>query len=81
LQTIVLGAFGNLNRGRNWETEMEPPKKVDTQSYSIFKEFWDFLKHSKKWWLLPIIVIIVLMSVFVVLSTSSTVFPMIYAMF
>ncbi len=51
------------------------------ESYSIFREFWDFLKHSKKWWLLPIIIIMVLMSVFVVLSTSSTVFPMIYAMF
>lgn len=60
------------------QSEMRP---VETENYSIFREFWDFLKNSKKWWLLPIIIIMVLMSVFVVLSTTSSVFPMIYAMF
>lgn len=58
----------------NKKNELTPPS-------SIFKEFWDFLKHSKKWWLLPIIIILVLMSVFIVISTTSTVFPMIYAIF
>jgi hypothetical protein len=59
------------------------PNKAETanQSYSIFREFWDFLKNSKKWWLLPILVVILLMSAFVVLSTQSVVFPMIYAIF
>ncbi len=33
-------------------------------------EFWDFLKHNKKWWLLPIVVIILLMGVLVLLSGS-----------
>lgn len=63
------------------KSEKVETKRESVESYSIFREFWDFLKHSKKWWLLPIIIIMVLMSVFVVLSTSSTVFPMIYAMF
>ena len=65
-----------MSQNDNQKKEVKP-----VENYSIFREFWDFLKNSKKWWLLPIIIIMVLMSVFVVLSTSSTVFPMIYAMF
>jgi hypothetical protein len=63
------------------EKEKTHHETDEAQSYSIFREFWDFLKNSKKWWLLPIVIILVLMSIFVVLSTSSTVFPMIYAIF
>lgn len=63
------------------EKEKTHHEKDEAQTYSIFREFWDFLKNSKKWWLLPIVIILVLMSIFVVLSTSSTVFPMIYAIF
>ncbi len=51
------------------------------ESTSIIKEFWEFLKHSKRWWLLPIVVILVLLSVFIVLTESSAIFPMIYAIF
>jgi len=51
------------------------------ETTSIIKEFWEFLKHSKRWWLLPIVVILVLLSVFILLTESSAVFPMIYAIF
>jgi hypothetical protein len=33
-------------------------------------EFWDFLKHNKKWWLLPILLVFLLMGLLVVLSGS-----------
>ena len=36
-------------------------------------EFWDFLKHNKKWWLLPILVILLLMGLLVILSGSPVV--------
>lgn len=36
----------------------------------LVREFWDFLKHNKKWWLLPILVILLLIGLLVVLSGS-----------
>jgi Family of unknown function (DUF5989) len=51
------------------------------ESTSILKEFWEFLKHSKRWWLLPIVLILGLLSVLIVMTESSAIFPMIYAIF
>lgn len=62
-------------------TENERQEMEQEENYSLFREFWDFLKHSKRWWLLPIVVIMVLLSVFIVLTESSAIFPMIYAIF
>ena len=36
----------------------------------LVAEFWDFLKHNKKWWLLPILVVMLLIGVLVVLGSS-----------
>ena len=36
----------------------------------LLREFWEFLKHNKKWWLLPILVMILVMGLLVVLSGS-----------
>lgn len=43
-------------------------------------EFWDFLKHNKKWWLLPILVIILALGALVFLSGSGAA-PFIYTLF
>ena len=48
---------------------------------SIFREFWDFLKVRKKWWLMPIIVVLVLLGALIVLTESSAVAPFIYTLF
>ncbi|MCB9747382.1 MAG: hypothetical protein H6755_03140 [Candidatus Omnitrophica bacterium] len=48
---------------------------------SIFKEFWDFLKTSKRYWLAPIIIIMVLLSLLIVFTQSSAVAPFIYTLF
>jgi len=56
-------------------------KQEETENYSLIKEFWEFLKHSKRWWLLPIVIIMALLSVFIILTSGSPIFPMIYALF
>ena len=48
---------------------------------SIMKEFWDFLKVRKKWWLLPIIVLMVLFGALLVATQGSALTPFIYALF
>jgi len=47
----------------------------------FFKEFWDFVKVRKKYWLLPIFIILVLFGVLIVLSQGTAVAPFIYTIF
>ena len=48
---------------------------------SFLKEFWDFLKDGKKYWLLPVIIGLFLFDGLIILSQGSVVAPFIYAVF
>lgn len=48
---------------------------------AIVKEFWEFIKVRKRFWLLPIVVIFFLLSFLVVFSQSSALAPFIYTLF
>ena len=57
-------------------------KKEKTESkISIISEFWDFLKHRKKWWLGPIVFIFLLIVLLIVLTEGSAVAPFVYTLF
>lgn len=43
-------------------------------------EFWDFLRHNKKWWLTPIIVVLLLVSLLVLVGGTAAA-PFIYTLF
>jgi len=47
----------------------------------FFKEFCDFLKVRKKYWLLPILIVLVLFGALIVLSQGTVVAPFIYTIF
>jgi len=47
----------------------------------FIKEFWEFLKVRKKYWLLPIIIVLVLFGGIIVLSQGSAIAPFIYTIF
>ncbi len=47
----------------------------------LLKEFWEFLKVRKKYWLIPIIVVLVLFGGLIILSQGSVVAPFIYTIF
>ena len=48
---------------------------------SFLKEFWEFLKVRKKYWLLPILLALLLISILVVVIEGTAVAPFIYALF
>ena len=48
---------------------------------SILREFWNFLKVRKKWWLVPIVVFLVLLGTLIVLTEGSAIAPFIYTLF
>ena len=47
----------------------------------FFKEFWDFLKVRKKYWLLPVLIVLALFGSLIVLSQGTVVAPFIYTIF
>ncbi|MBN2162757.1 MAG: hypothetical protein JXR25_15370 [Pontiellaceae bacterium] len=47
---------------------------------NILREFLDFLRHNKKWWLLPILLILLLMGLILLLSGTALA-PFLYPLF
>jgi len=47
----------------------------------FLKEFWDFLKVRKKYWLLPILIVLVLFGALIVLSQGTVITPFMYTLF
>ncbi len=47
----------------------------------FIKEFWEFLKERKKYWLLPILIILFLFGAILVVSQGSVIAPFIYTIF
>ena len=48
---------------------------------SLVREFWDFMKVRKKWWLLPIIIVMVLVGSLLVFAQGSALAPFIYTIY
>jgi hypothetical protein len=49
--------------------------------FCILREFWDFLKVRKKWWLLPIAVVLAALGILQATSAKSSLAPFIYSLF
>ncbi|MFN3597743.1 MAG: DUF5989 family protein [Rubricoccaceae bacterium] len=47
----------------------------------VIREFWEFLRVRKKFWLAPIVVLLVLLGLVVVAFEGSALAPFIYALF
>jgi len=48
---------------------------------NFIKEFWNFLKVRKKFWMLPILFFLIIFGGLIILSQGSAVAPFIYAIF
>jgi hypothetical protein len=46
----------------------------------LLREFWDFLKHNKKWWLLPILISLLILAALAILGGTGLA-PFIYTVF
>jgi hypothetical protein len=47
----------------------------------LLREFWEFARVRKKFWLLPIIIILLLLGVLIVFTETSAIAPFIYTLF
>ena len=48
---------------------------------SLIKEFILFVKHEKKWWLVPLLTVLLLVGALIVFAGSSPLAPFIYPLF
>ncbi len=70
------------------EAEQDPSQQskktfadeAEQESVGIVREFIDFLRFNKKWWLTPIVLVLLLLGVFVLL-VSTPAAPFIYTLF
>ena len=56
-------------------------QEAGAKRVSLLAEFWDFLKHNKKWWLIPILTAIVGLGVLAALSSTGAIAPFVYPLF
>ena len=56
----------------------EVRRQAQERRAGIVREFWDFLRFHKKWWLLPIILALLVLGVLVFLGNSPLA-PFIYS--
>jgi len=68
------------------KTKPEPSDRFEDQAeearVGIVREFWDFLIHNKKWWLIPIVVVLLAMIVlFALAGPGSVLSPLLYPFF
>ncbi len=47
----------------------------------FLKQFWEFLKVRKKWWLGPIVGMLLLLGMLLVFTSGSALAPFIYTLF
>ena len=67
---------GELDSGRGKDFS----RQSENQRTGLVREFIDFLKNNKKWWLAPIVILIVLFGLLVLLSGTAA-GPFIYTLF
>ncbi|HNQ24008.1 MAG TPA: DUF5989 family protein [Phycisphaerae bacterium] len=48
---------------------------------SLVREFWLFIKHEKKWWLVPLILVLLIVGTVVVFAATSSWAPFLYTLF
>jgi len=64
----------------NKSGECEFSELAGKKRTSLPAEFWYFLKHNKKWWLLPILITLLILGLLVLLG-GTAIAPFIYPLF
>jgi hypothetical protein len=63
------------------ELKEKHQKESKMSKLLIIKEFWEFIKVRKKWWLAPILFFLILLGAIIVLTEGSAIAPFIYTLF
>jgi hypothetical protein len=50
-------------------------------SQSLWREFFAFIRHEKKWWMIPLVVVLLLVGALILFSSASPLAPFVYPLF
>lgn len=48
---------------------------------SLLREFFAFIKHEKKWWMIPLVLVLLVVGGLILFASSSPLAPFIYPLF
>ncbi len=65
---------------QEFQEEIDLASQAEQPPVGLIREFWDFLKHNKKWWLTPIILVLLLLGALLILG-GTVAAPFIYTLF
>ena len=66
------------NRSESSDTNDQFARQAEQAPPGLLREYWHFLRYSKKWYMIPTIVLLLLLGLLVALSASGLM-PFIYA--
>ena len=69
-----------MTDGQKSQEEIDLASQAEQPPVGLIREFWDFLKHNKKWWLTPIILVLLLLGALLILG-GTVAAPFIYTLF
>ena len=69
-----------MTDGQEFQEEIDLASQAEQQPVGLIREFWDFLKHNKKWWLTPVILVLLLLGALLILG-GTVAAPFIYTLF
>jgi hypothetical protein len=49
--------------------------------FEIIREFWQFLRERKRWWLAPIVLFLLILGAILIFAKGSALAPFIYSLF
>lgn len=49
--------------------------------YTLLGDFIAFIKHEKKWWMIPLVVVLLLVAGLMIFASSSPLAPFLYPLF
>ena len=70
----------NENLQKELETKIKGKSRL-RQNYEIIKLLFNYVKENKKWWLVPFILVLAFFGIFISFVGSSSVMPILYALF
>jgi hypothetical protein len=59
----------------------ENTRERNMAKQSLVREFFAFIRHEKKWWMIPLIVVLLAIGALILFASSSPLAPFIYPLF
>jgi len=47
-------------------------------SQSLVREFFAFIRHEKKWWMIPLVVVLLIVGALILFASTSPLAPFVY---